>query len=71
MCNSFPRWLRVFGLLLVLLFVYLIVFPDDIPALIAPLERVFGLTGAVAFGAYMVIAVAIFSWAIVRAWRRV
>ena len=56
--------------LITAVFAYFVAFPEDARAVTAPIARVLGLTQAISFGLYMVVAVAIIAWTIVKVWGR-
>ncbi len=69
-----PRILIVFG---AVVFVYFVIYPEDVRAIFAPiasvmplLASVLGLSQTVSPWLYMVIAVGIATWGIVRVWGR-
>jgi hypothetical protein len=49
-------------------FVYFVVYPADLAALLAPMERLLAVSNAASLGLYGVIAVALLAWAMVRIW---
>ncbi len=63
--NTKPSVLAALG---VLAFVYFIVFPEDMKAILAPLAAVLELSQSLSPWLYMVIAVGIAAWAIVKTW---
>ncbi len=54
--------------LLLLSAVYFVVFPEDLGAVLTPIERVLALTNSVALGAYVVLAAVVLAWTVVRIW---
>jgi hypothetical protein len=57
-----------FILLGVLAFGYFVFFPEDLPPLLQPVERVLNVTYAVSPWLYAVIGVGILAWAALRIW---
>jgi hypothetical protein len=53
-----------------LVFVYFVVFPEDLKALTSPVAAVLELSHSLSPWLYMVIAVGIVTWGIVRVWGR-
>ena len=53
-----------------LVFVYFVVFPEDLKALISPVATVLELSHSLSPWLYLVIAVGIVTWGIVRVWGR-
>ena len=56
------------ALLAALVFAYFVIFPEDVDRLLAPVEKVLVLSGAVSPWLYAVIGVAIISWTVIRVW---
>lgn len=52
----------------VLAFVYVVSYPNDLSAILGPLEKVLAVSNAVSPWLYGVIAVGILSWAALRLW---
>ena len=49
---------------------YFALFPEDLDALLSPVEYVLALSAAVANGLYALLAVCVIAWVIVRVWGR-
>jgi hypothetical protein len=64
--HPLARW----TLLAVLVFVYFVLYPQDLSALLTPLERVLAVSTAVSPWLYGVIGIAILCWTLVRIWGR-
>lgn len=62
--------LRIVATLGVLAYVYFVMYPEDVRAILAPIAAVLELSQSPSPWLYMVIAVGIVAWAIVRAWGR-
>jgi hypothetical protein len=56
------------ALLGVLAFVYFVIFPQDVEALLAPMGQILALSSAISPWLYGVIGVAIISWTVIRVW---
>ena len=57
-------------MLIVLVFIYFVVFPDDVKKVAAPIAAVLELSHVVSPWLYMVAAVGLVAWVIVRIWGR-
>ena len=57
-------------MLIVLVFIYFVVFPDDVKKVTAPIAAVLELSQVVSPWLYMVAAVGLVAWVIVRIWGR-
>jgi uncharacterized membrane protein (DUF4010 family) len=57
-------------MLIVLVFIYFVVFPDDVKKVAAPIAAVLELSQVVSPWLYMVAAVGLVAWVIVRIWGR-
>ncbi len=53
-----------FAFLGALAFAYFVAFPDDLPSLLAPVERILGLTKAISPWLYVVLGGGLVAWAI-------
>jgi hypothetical protein len=62
-----PRILTALG---ALAFVYFVLYPEDVKAVLAPIASVIELSQTVSPWLYLVIAVGIVAWAVVRVWGR-
>jgi hypothetical protein len=54
----------------VIVLAYFVCYPQDLAALLAPLERLLAVSNAISLGLYAVIAVAILAWTALRIWDR-
>jgi hypothetical protein len=52
----------------VLAFVYFVFYPQDLAAILGPLEKVLSVSSAVSPGLYGVVAVGILCWSALRIW---
>jgi hypothetical protein len=57
-------------MLIVLVFIYFVVFPDDVEKVAAPIAAVLELSQVVSPWLYMVAAVGLVAWVIVKIWGR-
>ena len=57
-------------MLIALVFTYFVVFPDDVKTVIAPIAAVLELSQVVSPWLYMVAAVGLVAWVIVKIWGR-
>ena len=64
------RPLLTWSVLVVLAWAYFALFPSDLDGLLAPVMRLFALSGAISNGLYALIAVCVVAWAMVRVWGR-
>jgi hypothetical protein len=51
-------------------YAYFVLFPDDLPAVIAPAKEILSLTDAVSTWLYIALAACVIAWAIVRCFGR-
>jgi hypothetical protein len=63
-----PTRSRPWAVLGVLAFVYFLLYPQDLAAVLRPVEQVLGLSTAVSPWLYGVVAVAILCWTALRIW---
>ena len=66
MSTESRRWMIVAGVILA----YFVMFPADLPAVLAPAREVLSLTHAISPWLYVVIAAGIIAWALVRCFGR-
>ena len=59
---------RRIGLLAALAFVYFVVFPEDLVAVTAPVERLLSLSSAISPWLYLLLGFAVLAWTIGRIW---
>ena len=69
MNTRFKHRLARLPVLALIAFAYFVVYSEDLHAVLAPLERILGLSNVVSPWLYGVIAVAIISWTILQIWR--
>ena len=62
-----PRILMVFG---ALIFAYFVLYPEDVKAVTAPIAALLELSQSPSPWLYMVVAVGIVTWGVVRTWGR-
>lgn len=62
--------LRIWATLGSLAFVYFVIYPDDVKAITAPVAAVLELSQTLSPWLYMVLAVSIVAWTVVRVWGR-
>jgi Na+-driven multidrug efflux pump len=66
MSTESRRWMILAGFILA----YFVAFPDDLPAVLAPVRQVLTLTNAVSPWLYIVAAAGVIAWALVRCFGR-
>ena len=62
--------LRILIAFAALVFVYFVMYPEDMEAVIAPIATIFKLSHSPSPWLYMVVAVGIVIWGVVRVWGR-
>jgi hypothetical protein len=65
-----PRTWQVVLLAIALAWAYFALFPEDLDAFLAPINRLLSITGAVANGMYALLSALVIAWVIVRVWGR-
>jgi hypothetical protein len=61
---------RILAVLGALVFIYFVMYPEDVKALTAPVAALLDLSQSPAPWFYMVVAVGIVTWGVVRVWGR-
>ncbi len=71
MKRRLDRFVRNLLVLAALTFVYFVAYPDDLKAILTPIEQVLALTAVVSPWLYVLVGFGLVAWTVVRIWGRV